>query len=60
MDKDLPCYALEIIEFCYSKKSSLSKVFDRTKLHKKGSRNIYPFFTSESYRDFEINILVLR
>ena len=37
MDKDLPCYALDIIQFCYSKKSSLSEVFDRTKLHKKAS-----------------------
>ena len=39
---------------------SLSKVLGRTKLHKKGSRNIYIYFTQESYRDFEVYFIVPR
>ena len=29
----------------FLKKKSLSQIFNRTKLHKKGSRNIHIFFT---------------
>jgi hypothetical protein len=40
---------------------SLSEIFGRTKLHKKRSRNKYFIsITYESYRDFEVNFLVLR
>ena len=38
---------------------SLSQVFGPIKLHKKESRNNF-FDTLESYRDFEVNVLVLR
>ena len=41
---------------------SLSQVFGRIKMHKKGFRYTYDvyFFTRESYRDFEENFLVLQ
>ena len=38
---------------------SLSEVFGRTILHKKKSGNKF-FFTKETYRDFTVNIIVLR
>ena len=41
-------------------KKSLSEVFGRIKLHKKGSRNIFCSFTLESYCDFKVKFLVLR
>ena len=39
-------------------KKLIIKDFGRTKLHQKGSRNI--FFILENYRDFEVNFPVLR
>ena len=43
--------------FFFSRKIVITS-FGRTKLHKKRSRNIYLF--TESYRDYEVNFLVLR
>ena len=42
--------------FAIFKKKALPEVFDRTK---KGYRNVYIFFTKESYCDFKVNCLVL-
>ena len=36
-----------------------SQIFGRIKLHKKRSRNRIFYLTYESYREFEVNFLVL-
>ena len=46
-----------MVEFCHLKKI-LSKVFDRTKLHKEKDLEICIICFYESYRDFEVNFLV--
>ena len=45
------------VELCHLERKKIFEVLGRTKLHKKGSRNI--FFTKESSRQIEINFEVL-